>query len=131
YRERQRQIEKERRALARARRHLDATAERGDFGASDVHPDNTTRKLRNLRRRRESGLEDEFDELRVGRRGVGGDAPLRHRSRANLLEVDPATVVDELDRDFIAPLPHRERDLARFRLARGFARSARLDAMIE
>ena len=55
-------------------------------------------------------------------------ATARSRTRAKSM---PRAVVGDLDHDFVADLPHRQRDFAGLRLARVAPRLARLDAVIE
>ena len=57
--------------------------------------------------------------------------PSATRALAHAREVDAAAVVGELDHDFVADLPHGERDLAGLRLAGVAPRLARLDAVVE
>ena len=82
-------------------------------------------------RRRESRLEDALDELRVRRLRVGRKPALRDRLGADVVEIQPGAVVGQFYRDFVADLPHGQRDLAGLGLARVRAHAARLDAVVE
>ncbi len=111
--------------------HFDAAAQRGDFGAHDVHADAAAGDLRHLRRGRETRLEQEFDELRVGGLGIGGNQAQRTGALAHAREIDAGAVVGQVDHDFVADLANRQRYFAGLELTGLDARIARLDAVVE
>jgi hypothetical protein len=115
--QRQRQVQQERGARPGPRRDFDPAPERHDFGAHHIHADAATRDLRNFGRRRESGLEDALDQLRVAGLRIRGNATLRHGLGPDAFEIEPRAVVDELDRDLVRDLAHRERDFTGLGLA--------------
>jgi len=110
---------------------VSGSVRRRDFAADDVHADTPARNLRDLRGRREPGLEQVFDEFGVRRRRARWNEARRGGALAHPRKVDAGAIVDDLDDHFVAHLPHRQRDLAGFGLAGVPANVARLDAVIE
>ena len=130
-RQREREIQRERGAFAGDGRNLDAPTQRRDFGAHDVHADAPSGYLRDVRRGRESGRKNAFDQPRLGRVGIGRNEFELARLVRDAAQIEARAVVRELDRDFIALLVDVERDFARFRLARLAPGFPVLEAMVE
>ena len=130
-RQREREVRGERRSLSGNAGDVDASAQRGDVRANDVHSDAASGDLGHCAGGRKSRGEDEFDELSLGRLDVAGDQALRARLVADPSEIESCPVVGQLDRDFVALLADVERYFAGFLLARIPPRLTALDAMVE
>ncbi len=127
--QRQRQRDREARALPRLGRHCDASAQRLRFGAHHVHADATPGQFGQRVRRRKARRENQVGHLVVRRLVAFGNQAAGQRLGADALEVQPRAVVAEVDQDFVAVLADLHQQFARLGLAGVLTRRARLDAV--
>src|SRR4029079_11233687 len=106
----QRNTQSHARALAELAVDLDDAADPLDVRADDVHPDAAAGNGRDLARRGKAGLEDQRETLPVGQssptalvQGSRGD-----RLLDQLLPVDSAAVIVDVDQDLVARLACRD-----------------------
>ena len=98
-RERQRQADREARALARLAVHVQRAAELLDLGGDHVHADAAPGLLRQRAGGREPRLEHELHDIIVGQFLPGLDEPQRQALVADRAEVHAGAVVADLDDD--------------------------------
>ena len=128
----QRNLDRDRRALAECALQIDRAADLLDIGADDIHADAATGHARHLSGGREAGLEDVLIDLLIRHLrdlGLGRETVLQHL----LLDIDriePFAVIADLDQDVAALVIGVKDDGAGFGLADAGAISRPLNTMI-
>src|SRR5215470_13240206 len=131
--ERERDLDAEERPGAAAALDVDEAADALDVGLDDVHADAASRDVGDRGRRRETGQEDEADQLALAHAlgELGGDEAAGDRLGADLLAVDAVAVVGDLDVDLAAGVEGADAERALGGLAGGDPRLGRLDAVVD
>src|SRR5690349_8042355 len=127
---RERDLDREDRALAAPALDLQAAADRLEVPAHHVHADAAARDARRFGGRGEAGPQDEVLDLLLGHAGELGLGREAHRERLapDLRDVEPAPVVADPHREITARAEGLERDDAGLGLALGDTLRGRLDA---
>ncbi len=129
HRQRQRQMDREVRTFAGFRQDFDAATERRGFGSDHVHADAASGQLGDFFRGREAGVENQIGHLGIGQDAVIGQQTGRLGLAADAGQVQPLSVIRELDHDFVAFLAYLDQQFADIGLAAGLAQFARFDAV--
>ena len=127
--QRQRQADREARALARLAVHVQGAAEFLDLGGHHVHADAAAGLLRQRAGGREARLEHQLHDVVVGQRLVGRISPSARPLSRIAREVHARAVVADVDDDFRAFALQVQVDLAGRGLAARRALVRRLDAV--
>ena len=131
-RERQRQLDGDRRSLAGAAIEFDGAVDVLNLRTDDVHSHAAAGDLGDLLGSAQPGFPDQLIRLQIRERvGVGlRHQSLLHRLVANLDRIEPFAVVLDLDHDAIASMHRVERDGAFGRLAGRHADLRQFDAVV-
>ena len=131
-RQRQRHVDRRRQAMPGPAGKLDASADLFDIGANHVHADAAPGNIRHFVLGAEPRFEHQIQLRLVRKRAqLGFGATGGHELGDNLVDIDPPSVIGDLDDDLVARLARGNVQRAVLALACGTAIDRRFDAVID